>query len=226
MIAHFPGLVHRYRFFLIKSREVKLVLWAQTSHPLVKWFGHASAFHMRVKMVILMPFNTNLDFLGCGGLPFVDGLITSIATITFLVVFFTMVYCGETGPLWPWSYGSWIYNYLYATCAYHYWCCEFRISIMVRCTTLCDSLSATCDRSVVFSTNKTDRHDITEILLKVALNTVKLWRNRVLGKLIMSNYTFLVPYCSACYDFLVKTTFQSDWSVLRSVFINENTVIL
>ena len=36
----------------------------------------------------------------------------------------------------------------------------------------------TCDRSVVyswyssFSTNKTDRHDITEILLQVALNTI------------------------------------------------------
>jgi hypothetical protein len=26
---------------------------------------------------------------------------------------------------------------------------------------------------VVFSTNKTDRHDMTEILLKVALNTIK-----------------------------------------------------
>ena len=33
--------------------------------------------------------------------------------------------------------------------------------------------SVTCDRSVVFSTNKTDRHDITEILLKVVLNTIK-----------------------------------------------------
>ena len=28
------------------------------------------------------------------------------------------------------------------------------------------------DRSVVFSTNKTDHHDITELLLKVALNTI------------------------------------------------------
>jgi hypothetical protein len=41
------------------------------------------------------------------------------------------------------------------------------------------SLSVTCDRSVVFSeysgspTNKNDRHEITEILLKVALNTIK-----------------------------------------------------
>ena len=43
-----------------------------------------------------------------------------------------------------------------------------------------DSLSVTCDRSVVFSgmpvssTNKTDRHNITEILLKVVLNTINL----------------------------------------------------
>jgi hypothetical protein len=34
-------------------------------------------------------------------------------------------------------------------------------------------LSVTCDRSVVSSTNKTDCHDITEMLLKVALNTIK-----------------------------------------------------
>jgi hypothetical protein len=33
--------------------------------------------------------------------------------------------------------------------------------------------AVTCDRSVVFSTNKTDRHDITEILLKVVLNANK-----------------------------------------------------
>jgi hypothetical protein len=33
-------------------------------------------------------------------------------------------------------------------------------------------LSVTCGWSVVSSTNKTDRHDITEILLKVALNTI------------------------------------------------------
>ena len=41
------------------------------------------------------------------------------------------------------------------------------------------SLSVTCDKSVVFSgppvspTNKTYRHDIAEILLKIALNTIK-----------------------------------------------------
>jgi hypothetical protein len=44
---------------------------------------------------------------------------------------------------------------------------------------ICDkSLSGSCDRSVVFSTNKTDLHDITEILLKVALNTIKQTNRR------------------------------------------------
>jgi hypothetical protein len=36
----------------------------------------------------------------------------------------------------------------------------------------------------VSSTNKTDRHDITEILLKVALNTVKQTNKNVSCKLI------------------------------------------
>ena len=52
-----------------------------------------------------------------------------------------------------------------------------RISICARCTTLCDKVYQwlATDRwfSPVSSTNKTDRHDITEILLKVALNTIK-----------------------------------------------------
>jgi hypothetical protein len=33
----------------------------------------------------------------------------------------------------------------------------------------------------VFSTNKTDRHDITEILLKVALNTIKQTNQKVVS---------------------------------------------
>jgi len=55
-----------------------------------------------------------------------------------------------------------------------------RISIRARCTTLCDKI---CQRLAtgrwfspgppVSSTNKPDRHDIAEILLKVALNTIK-----------------------------------------------------
>jgi hypothetical protein len=78
-----------------------------------------------------------------------------------------------------WSYGSWIYNYLNNQClsSLMLW---VRISVRVRCTTLCDNVCqwlATgrwfSPGSLVSSTNKTDHHDITEILLQVALNTIK-----------------------------------------------------
>jgi len=94
---------------------------------------------------------------------------------------FTVFYSIITvGPSWPWLPGSWIYNYLCNQCLspLMLW-----VGIPLRGgvldTTLCDkSLSVTCDMSVVFSQysgffiNKTDRHYITEILLKVALNTI------------------------------------------------------
>ena len=83
------------------------------------------------------------------------------------------------GPSWPWSYGSWIYNCLCNQCLSPLilW---VRILIRARCTTLCDKVChwlATgwwfSAGTSVSSTNKTDHHDITEILLKVALNTIK-----------------------------------------------------
>ena len=81
---------------------------------------------------------------------------------------------------WLWSNNR-IYNYLYAISALML---RVRISIRARCTTLCDKV---CQWLVtgrwfspgppVSSTNKTDCHDITEILLKVALNTIKQANN-------------------------------------------------
>ena len=76
----------------------------------------------------------------------------------------------------PWSYGSWIYNHLCNQCLspVMVW---VRISIRARCTTLCDKVCQWLTTgqwfSPISSTSKTDRHDITEILLKVALNTIK-----------------------------------------------------
>ena len=56
----------------------------------------------------------------------------------------------QQGPSWPWSYGSWILNYLCNQCLSPLMLWVW-ISIWARCTTLCDkSLSVTCDRSVVF----------------------------------------------------------------------------
>jgi len=82
-----------------------------------------------------------------------------------------------SGPSWPWSYGSWIYNYLCYQCllSLTLW---VRILLMARCT-LCDKVCQWLVTGLWFSPgtpvssiNKTDWHDITEILLKVALNTI------------------------------------------------------
>jgi len=76
-------------------------------------------------------------------------------------------------------YGSWIYNYLCNQCLspLMFW---VRISIRTRCTTLCDKVCQWLVTGLWFSpvtpvssTNKTHLHDITEILLKVALNNIK-----------------------------------------------------
>jgi hypothetical protein len=70
----------------------------------------------------------------------------------------------------------------YAISAYHHWCLMLwvRISIRTRCTTLCCKVCQWPTTGQWFSlgtlvstTNKTDCHDITEILLKVALSTNK-----------------------------------------------------
>jgi hypothetical protein len=57
-------------------------------------------------------------------------------------------------------------------------------------------VSVTCGRTVVSSTNKTDRHDITEILLKVPLITITLTHQKpslLSGKIFGCPY--LVKYC-------------------------------
>ena len=82
-------------------------------------------------------------------------------------------------PSWSWSRGSWIYKYQCNQCLslLMLW---VRILFMLD-TTLCDNICQwfTAGRwfssgTSVSSTNKTDFHDITEILLKVALHTINL----------------------------------------------------
>jgi hypothetical protein len=59
-----------------------------------------------------------------------------------------------------------------------------RSNIVARCTTLCDKVYLGTRLS---STNETDRHDITEILVKVALNIINLTL-----ALLPSNNVFLI----------------------------------
>jgi hypothetical protein len=87
------------------------------------------------------------------------------------------------GSLWQWSPGSLIYNYLWnqRLSILMLW---VRISIRERCTTLCDQVCQWLGTGRWFSTgspisytNNTDCHDITELLLKVALSTIKQTSN-------------------------------------------------
>jgi len=84
------------------------------------------------------------------------------------------------GLSWSWSYGSWIYNCLCNQCLspLKLW---VRIPLRqgVHDTTLCDKVCQWLPTARWFSpgtpvssTNKPDCHDITEIWLKVALNTI------------------------------------------------------
>jgi hypothetical protein len=86
------------------------------------------------------------------------------------------------GPSWSWSYGGWIYNYLCNQCL-------SPLTLWVRIpirrgaldTTLCDKICQWfaaggwfSPGTPISSTNKTDRHDLTLILLKVELNAIAL----------------------------------------------------
>ena len=84
------------------------------------------------------------------------------------------------GVSWSWTYGSLVYNYICNQCLSPLtsW---VRISLKrsVLDTTLCDKVCRWLATgrwyfpgSPVSTTNKTDRHDIAEILLKVALNII------------------------------------------------------
>jgi hypothetical protein len=81
------------------------------------------------------------------------------------------------GSSWSWSCGSWAYNYLCNQCLSPlklWWRGVLDITL---CDKVCQWLATvrwfSSGTSVSF-TNKTDWHDIAEILLKVALNTITL----------------------------------------------------
>ena len=86
---------------------------------------------------------------------------------------------------WPWSYSGWIYNYLCSQCLppLKLWV-RIPLSRRVLDTTLCDKVCQWLATGRWFSqgtlvsfANKTDFQNITEISLKVALNTITLTLN-------------------------------------------------
>ena len=104
-------------------------------------------------------------------------------------------------PSWPRSYGSLIYNYL---C--NRWLSPLMLSVRLppsaRCATLYDKVCQWLAAGRWFSpgplvsfTNKTDRHEIPDILLKMALSTIKAKQirsnasNRIKQTLLQYDYT-------------------------------------
>jgi hypothetical protein len=122
---------------------------------------------------------------------------------------------------WSWSYGSCISNYLCNQCL-------SPLMLWVRTplrwgvldTTLCDKVyqwfaTGQCF-SPVSSTNKTGRHDINEILLKVVLNTINQPYSQTCIQLVTGNYLF-GQYGS---HFLILLCFCSNLQLISSLFNN------
>ena len=133
------------------------------------------------------------------------------------------MYVTSRAPSCPSSYGSWIYNYLCNQClsTLMLW---GRISIRARCTTLCDKVCQWRSTSLGFSprppvsfTNK------TEILLKVALSTIKPRKNKkkpshlckfkwmqplrfvIISVTITLSMSIVSDYCNMIYKYINET---------------------
>jgi hypothetical protein len=96
---------------------------------------------------------------------------------------------------WSWSYGSWIYNYLFNQCLL-----PLKLWVRTRtwrgvldttlCNKVCNCVATGLWFSPVLSTNKNDCHDITEILLKVVLSTINQPMHWVF--IIVINYRYVM----------------------------------
>jgi hypothetical protein len=103
------------------------------------------------------------------------------------------------GPSWSWSYGSWIYYFLCNLCL-------SPLTLWVRIPLRRGVLDKTlCDKACQWlvtdrwlspvSSNKTDFHDITEILVKVALSTKTLpdfYLNMISRKSILGSFAMII----------------------------------
>ena len=130
---------------------------------------------------------------------------------------FSTVYASYWLEGLSWSYGSWIYNYLCNQCLspLQLWV-RTPLSLGVLDTTLCDTVCQwhTTGRwfSPSSSTNKTDCHEITEILLKVALNTITIHTTL----LVCVCVTLLMCVCYLigwCVTLLVCVCYLIGWCV-------------
>ena len=102
-----------------------------------------------------------------------------LAVILEIMFFSTFILYGFIWAVESWSYGSCMYNYRCNQCLspqmLWVWIPLRRgVLDITLCDKVCQWLATGRIKSFFcFSTNKTDHHDITEIFLKVVLNTIK-----------------------------------------------------
>jgi hypothetical protein len=119
-----------------------------------------------------------------------------------------------TKPFLLWTYGTWIYNYLCNQCPspLKLW---VLIPLMAKCT-FCDEVCQWLAAGLLFSsdtsvstTNKTECHDITAILLKVVLVIITL-------TLFFLWLMTLIPACSDVYSIHFDLTefFSNLWFMI------------
>jgi hypothetical protein len=109
--------------------------------------------------------------------------------------------------------------------AYHHWCCEFESRswqgvqhYVIKFVWLTTGRWFS-PGPPISSNNKTDRHNITEILLKVALNTIKQTNKQTRNTIVrQKNYTDIQAMIKVIGNkYNSKTTnIQTHWHVLGS----------
>ena len=107
---------------------------------------------------------------------------TGVQKVMSVKILLLLILYPSRGPSRTWSYGKWIYNYQCNQClsSLTLWVwIPLRRGVLN--TTLCDKVCQWLAPGQLFSpgtpvtsTNKTDRHNIAEILLKIALKTIIL----------------------------------------------------
>ena len=165
----------RFLICYLKEKENNNVFFITVYGTMI--FPHFDPQYCYDRMVIWKSFNGELS--------------AEFYAHCFFISKITMNSIKTEWPSWPWSYGSWIYTTTYAICAYHLWMLWVRILLRPRCTTLCDQVCQWLAAgrwfspdTPVSSPNKTDRHDITEILVNVALNTMTLTHKTILNNVL------------------------------------------
>ena len=117
------------------------------------------------------------------------------------------------------SYGSWVYNYICNQCLSPLML-RVRISIRARCTTLCGKVYQWFSPGILVSSiYKNDHHDIIEILLKVALNTIKQTTNIILYCQIWFQY-----HSSRCHDSIFYVHFGLTVNIWRINYTQDSLV--